>query len=190
MFPVRTHQLRLRPALALLAGAVGSLALGCGEAEPLIEPARTDRADAARRAVGPETVRVEIAGEAFALELAIELMKPGRMWSEVATRIQGLVESEGLSVVRDFVGHGIGREMHEEPKVPNYCDTRQKRFDFELVPGMVLAIEPMVNLGSHKVEYADSNGWGVVTKDRKNAAHYEHSIAIVGEGADVLTDGR
>jgi uncharacterized membrane protein (UPF0127 family) len=72
MFPVRTHQLRLRPGLALLAGAVGSLALGCSEAEPLAEPTRTDRADAVRRAVGPETVRVEIAGKAFALELAID----------------------------------------------------------------------------------------------------------------------
>ncbi len=125
-----------------------------------------------------------------ALDLAVELVAPGHMWSDVARRIQSLVESKKLSVVRDFVGHGIGREMHEEPKVPNYWDERQKRFDFELVEGMVLAVEPMVNLGNHRVEYAGPDGWSVVTQDRKYAAHYEHMIAVVRGGSDVLTDGR
>lgn len=126
----------------------------------------------------------------LALELAIELIKPGRMWSEVAKRIQACVEGKGLSVVRDFVGHGIGREMHEEPKVPNHWDERQKRSDFELVPRMVLAVEPMVNLGTHHVEYAGADRWSVVTRDRKYAAHFEHTIAVANSGGDVLTDGR
>jgi len=125
-----------------------------------------------------------------ALDRAIELMKPGRMWSEVASNIQAVVEGEGLSVVRDFVGHGIGRNMHEEPKVPNYWDRRQKLADFELVPGMVLAVEPMVNQGAYAVEYRDPDRWVVVTKDREYAAHYEHTVAITADGADVLTDGR
>lgn len=125
-----------------------------------------------------------------ALELAIENMRPGRMWSEVASMMQRHVEDARLSVVRDFVGHGIGREMHEEPKVPNYWDKRQNWMDFELVPGLVLAVEPMVNMGSHRVEYAGPGRWAVVTKDGKFAAHFEHTIAVVDGGADVLSDGR
>jgi methionyl aminopeptidase len=125
-----------------------------------------------------------------ALELAIESIRPGRMWSEVAQRMQAFVEREKFSVVRDFVGHGIGREMHEEPKVPNYWDRHQSSADFELQPGMVLAIEPMVNAGSHLVDYGSEDRWVVVTRDRQYAAHFEHTIAVVDSGADVLTDGR
>lgn len=125
-----------------------------------------------------------------ALDRAIELMQPGRLWSQVAREIQAVVEGEGLSVVRDFVGHGIGRSMHEEPKVPNYWADRQKLADFELLPGLVLAVEPMVNLGTHQVEYKDADRWVVVTKDRKCAAHFEHTVAITDDGPDVLTDGR
>jgi methionyl aminopeptidase len=125
-----------------------------------------------------------------ALELAIEEMRPGRMWGQVARKVQRFVESAGMSVVREFVGHGIGREMHEEPKVPNYYDPKNKGMDFELIPGMVLAVEPMVNLGRPEVEFGDSSRWVVVTKDRKNAAHFEHTVAITESGVDVLTDGR
>jgi methionyl aminopeptidase len=124
------------------------------------------------------------------LALACEEIRPGRMWSEVATKMQAFVESEGLSVVRDFVGHGIGREMHEEPKVPNYWDHSQKLLDFELVEWMVLAIEPMVNAGTHRVHYGDGNRWVVVTGDRRYAAHFEHTMAVRAAGVDVLTDGR
>ena len=124
------------------------------------------------------------------LDLAIEIIKPGRMWSEVASRMQACVEGESFSVVRDFVGHGIGREMHEEPKVPNYWDRQQPNTDFELQSGMVVAIEPMVNIGSHLVDYGSEDRWVVVTRDRKYAAHFEHTIAVVDSGADVLTDGR
>jgi len=125
-----------------------------------------------------------------ALGLAIDGLRPGRRWSEVAKEIQAYVESEKLSVVREFVGHGIGREMHEEPKIPNYWDRRQRQPDFELSKGMVLAIEPMVNLGSHWVEYGGQDQWVVVTRDRKCAAHFEHTVAVTESGADVLTDGR
>ena len=112
------------------------------------------------------------------------------MWSEVATALQSYVEDAGFSVVRDFVGHGIGRDMHEEPKVSNYWSQRQKLMDFELVPGLVLAVEPMVNAGSVSVDYADADGWVVVHRDGKNCAHFEHTIAVTERGADVLTDGR
>ncbi len=124
-----------------------------------------------------------------ALDLAIEGVRPGRMWSEIASAVQALVEGEGMSVVRDFVGHGIGRNMHEEPKVPNYWSARQGHMDFELVPGMVLAVEPMVNLGTHLVEYGDDSRWVVVTRDRKYAGHFEHTLAVTVGGVDVLTDG-
>ena len=122
-----------------------------------------------------------------ALDLAVDEIAPGRMWSEIATALQAYVEGEGLAVVRDFVGHGIGREMHEEPKVPNYWDDRQRRMDFKLVPGLVLAIEPMVNLGTQAVEYGDRDRWVVVTRDRKCCAHFEHTVAVTEAGADVLT---
>lgn len=125
-----------------------------------------------------------------ALTVAIEEIRPGRMWSEVARKIQALVEREKLSVVRDFVGHGIGRQMHEEPRVPNYWNDSQQALDFELVPKMVLAVEPMVNLGTHEVEYGDDGRWVVVTRDRKYAAHFEHTLAVTETGVDVLTDGR
>lgn len=124
------------------------------------------------------------------LEIAVSLIRPKRWWSEVASAIQAHVEKAGFSVVREFVGHGIGREMHEEPKVPNYVDPRERRQDFVLLEGMTLAVEPMVNMGTARVEYGDATGWPVVTKDGRYAAHFEHTIAVKAQGADVLTDGR
>lgn len=125
-----------------------------------------------------------------ALDLAIEQIRPRRRWSEIAHRMQEYVEAEGFSVIRDFVGHGIGKSMHEEPKVPNFWDDGQRRGDFELLPGMVLAIEPMVSIGTHRVEFGDQDQWVVVTRDRKCSAHFEHTVAVTDQGADVLTDGR
>lgn len=125
-----------------------------------------------------------------ALELAIEEIRLGNRWSDVAKCIQKHVEDAGFSVVRDFVGHGIGQEMHEEPKLPNYWDRRQKNYDVELREGMALAVEPMVNMGAPQVAYADATCWPVVTKDGKWAAHFEHTVAVTKNGADVLTDGR
>ena len=125
-----------------------------------------------------------------ALDIAISRIRPNRWWSEIASAIQSHVESAGFSVVREFVGHGIGREMHEEPKVPNYVDPRERKQDFLLLKGMTLAVEPMVNMGAPEVEYEDDTGWPVVAKDRRYAAHFEHTIAVTADGADVLTDGR
>ncbi len=124
------------------------------------------------------------------LDLAVEEMKPGVRWSSIARQMQALAEDCGFSVVREFVGHGIGQEMHEEPKVPNYSDRVQVRNDFTLKPGMVLAVEPMVNMGVRDVDYKDRDFWAVVTRDRSWAAHFEHSIALTEHGSDVLTDGR
>jgi len=125
-----------------------------------------------------------------ALDLAIARIRPNVWWSDVAKAIQAHVEQAGFSVVREFVGHGIGREMHEEPKVPNYCDPKERKEDFLLRPGMTLAIEPMVTMGSPEVEYEDQTHWPVVSKDGSYAAHFEHTIAVTARGCEVLTDGR
>jgi len=125
-----------------------------------------------------------------ALGVAVAAMRPGSRWSDVARRIQQSVEAEKFSVVREFVGHGIGTQMHEEPKVPNYADRSQQRSDFTLQPGLVLAVEPMVNSGKAAVECRDPSGWTQVTRDGSLSAHFEHTVAVTAEGTDVLTDGR
>lgn len=121
------------------------------------------------------------------LDLALSEIRPGRLWSEVAERMQRHVETAGFSVVREFVGHGIGQEMHEEPKVPNYTDRQQRKQDFRLEPGLVLAVEPMVNQGTKDVKIGDSSGWPQVTEDGSLSAHFEQTVAITKDGVDVLT---
>lgn len=121
-----------------------------------------------------------------ALDMSIEKARPGRRWSEIAGAMQAFLNKEGFSVVEEFVGHGIGEEMHEDPKVPNYVSPELKRRDIELRPGLVLAVEPMVNLGSKHVKMG-SDGWVVLTTDGKPSAHWEHTIAIVDDGVRVLT---
>jgi len=122
------------------------------------------------------------------LALAVSMIQPGGVWSAVAAAMQEYVESEGFSVVKEFVGHGIGQEMHEDPKVPNFLSPELKAHDIALRPGLVMAIEPMVNLGGAAVQYA-RDGWTVVTRDRKASAHFEHSVAVTADGAAILTDG-
>ncbi len=124
------------------------------------------------------------------LEVAIRGIRPHERWSGVARQVQRYIEEHQLGVVREFVGHGIGREMHEEPKVPNYVERGNRGSDFQLVPGMTLAIEPMVTAGRPEVEFRDASRWTVVTKDRSLAAHFEHTVAVTETGAEVLTDGR
>jgi methionyl aminopeptidase len=121
------------------------------------------------------------------LQLAIDEICPGRMWSEIAAKMQKRVEDEKFAVVREFVGHGIGQEMHEEPKIPNYHDERQHKSDFRLETGMTMAIEPMVNMGSSQVKYSASDRWIVVTRDGTFAAHFEHTVAVTETGGEVLT---
>lgn len=123
------------------------------------------------------------------LALAVNNMKPGRRWTDIARLMQHHVESNGFSVVREFVGHGIGRAMHEEPKVANFVTAEQRRGDFELRPGMTLAVEPMVVMGRRDVDLLPDN-WTVVTKDGMPAAHFEHTVAVTDSGVDILTDGR
>ena len=120
------------------------------------------------------------------LALAVEMSRPGIDWSVVSSAMQQYVEGEGFSVVREFVGHGIGREMHEDPKVPNFLSPELRTMDIALAPGMVLAVEPMVNAGSADVRIAE-DGWTVVTCDGKPSAHFEHMLAITARGVEVLT---
>ncbi len=120
------------------------------------------------------------------LDLAIEKAAPGVKWSQIAAQMQQKAEAAGFSVVRDFVGHGIGTNMHEDPKVPNFVSRELLANDIILTEGMVIAVEPMVNAGSYAVKTL-RNGWTVVTKDNKCSAHFEHTIAIVKNGCEVLT---
>lgn len=119
-----------------------------------------------------------------ALAIAIREMRPQVRWSQVAAKMERHIRAQGFGIVREFVGHGIGREMHEEPKVPNYVD---RDADFWLVPGMVLAVEPMVTAGNPSVDFRDRDRWTIVTRDGSCAAHYEHTIAITEDGCTVLT---
>jgi methionyl aminopeptidase len=102
--------------------------------------------------------------------------------------MQKHAEDAGYSVVRQFVGHGIGRIMHEPPQVPNFVSREMRRKeDFRLEPGLVLAVEPMVNMGKFKVHTLKSDNWTVVTDDLKPSAHVEHTLAITPQGVQVIT---
>ncbi len=118
-----------------------------------------------------------------ALYLAIEQAHPENRLQDISAAIQRYVESQGYSVVRDFVGHGIGKHLHEKPQVPNFGTPGR---GIRLRPGMTLAIEPMINAGSHEVEILE-DGWTAVTKDKSLSAHFEHSVAITENGPDILS---
>jgi methionyl aminopeptidase len=120
------------------------------------------------------------------LYLAIRAMERYRLWSEVAGLMERYVKSQNMAVIEKFVGHGIGRDMHEEPQVPNFISKALRRHDIRLEPGVVLAIEPMVALGTKDVRTLD-DGWTVETKDRLASAHFEHTVAMTPEGPRVLT---
>jgi methionyl aminopeptidase len=121
------------------------------------------------------------------LDIAIETLAPGLKWSQIAGAMEACAKRAGFSIVKDFVGHGIGRQMHEDPKIPNFVSEELLRKDIILREGMVLAVEPMVNMGSGSVRTL-RDGWTVVTKDGKCSAHFEHTIAIVKSGCEVLTE--
>ena len=118
------------------------------------------------------------------LKLAIKEAKPGNYLGDIGYAVQKHAEANGMSVVRDFVGHGIGRALHEEPQIPNFGN---KGTGVLLEEGMVFALEPMVNLGNFDVKVSDDN-WKVVSKDGKINAHFEHTIAITKNGAKILTE--
>lgn len=123
------------------------------------------------------------------LALAVELMGQRQWWRDVASEMEEYVRRAGFSSVLKYVGHGIGREMHEEPQVPNFCDRKTRRSGgFRLSPGLVIAVEPMVNLGTSQVKRLDDT-WTVVTADGKPSAHFEHTIAMTENGPEILTAG-
>jgi len=142
--------------------------------------------DAARTlavgAVSPEVKKLLEVGRA-ALAAGISKARAGQRLGDVSHAIQAEVEKNGFSIVRDLVGHGIGREMHEEPQVPNYGPPDRGP---KLIAGQVLAIEPMVNMGGHDV-MTRSDGWTVVTKDGSWSAHFEHTVAVGTDGAEILS---
>jgi len=120
------------------------------------------------------------------LNLAIRAMGRCRYWSEVASLMEQYVKSQGYYVIEKFVGHGIGQAMHEEPQVPNFVSKALLKQDIRLEPGIVMAIEPMVAMGTKEVRTLE-DGWTVETKDRRPSAHFEHTVAMTTEGPRVLT---
>jgi methionyl aminopeptidase len=114
---------------------------------------------------------------------AAEQVRPGNRLGDVSHAVQKRVEADGFSVVRSLVGHGIGRDMHEDPQIPNFGDPGT---GVELLPGMVLAVEPMVNVGDHAIRMGSDN-WSVYSQDGSLAAHFEHSVAVTEEGPRILT---
>jgi methionyl aminopeptidase len=133
--------------------------------------------------IAPDTARLLRVTEA-SLHAAIKVVRPGATLGDVGAAVQGVVEAEGFSVVRDFVGHGIGSHMHEDPQVPNFGLAGQ---GMKLRTGMVIAIEPMVNAGKPDVRVL-RDGWTAVTDDGSMSAHFEHTVAVTDTGAKVLTE--
>ena len=122
------------------------------------------------------------------LQMAIDLIPLKEMWSEVAVEMETYVLDAGFKTVENFVGHGIGKNMHEPPQVPNYrSKTLRAKDDFRLEPGIVIAVEPMVNLGTKRV-IAEPDHWTMSTADGKPSAHFEHTLAITEEGVRILTE--
>ena len=114
---------------------------------------------------------------------AIKMARPGGRLGDISSAVQQYVEARGYSVVRQFVGHGVGADLHEDPSIPNYGTPGR---GVRLLPGMTLAIEPMVNVGTYAVKTL-SNGWTVVTADGKLSAHFEHTVAVTANGPVILT---
>ena len=133
--------------------------------------------------VNPETERLLKVTEE-SLKAGIAAVRPGATLGDVGAAVQGVVEGQGFSVVRDFVGHGIGSHMHEDPQVPNFGEAGR---GMKLKVGMVIAIEPMVNAGRPDVKVLE-DGWTAVASDGSMSAHFEHTVAVTATGARVLTE--
>jgi methionyl aminopeptidase len=133
--------------------------------------------------IAPDTARLlEVTKKS--LHAGIAAVRPGATLGDVGAAVQSVVEGEGFSVVRDFVGHGIGVHMHEDPQVPNFGEAGR---GMKLKTGMVIAIEPMVNAGRPDVMVLD-DGWTAVAKDGSMSAHFEHTVAVTATGARILTE--
>ncbi|MGE5551458.1 MAG: type I methionyl aminopeptidase [Bacteroidota bacterium] len=135
-------------------------------------------------AVSPEAERL-IRTTREALEAGIAAVREHRRVSDISRAVQNLVEGEGFSVVREFVGHGIGQKMHEPPQIPNFV-AGFLDYDQRLRAGMTLAIEPMVNAGGYHV-LTKKDGWTVVTKDRSLSAHFEHTVLVTKDEPEIIT---
>jgi methionyl aminopeptidase len=159
-------------------GDIVGLDLGC-----IVEGYYADRAFTLPVGDVPPKVQALLDVTRRSLALAIEQCRPGRRLSDISHAVQRHVEGEGFSIVRAFVGHGIGRALHEDPQVPNFGEPGRGP---ALRRGMVLAIEPMVTMGSWEVRILD-DGWTAVTRDGSLAAHFEHTIAITDGDPEVLT---
>ena len=134
--------------------------------------------------ISPESQRL-MEVTAAALQVGVEAALSGNWTSDISKAIESHVESQGYSVVREYTGHGIGRQMHEDPQIPNYFDPRIGG-RIRLRPGMTFALEPMVNVGGWQTRVLDDH-WTVVTADGKRSAHYEHTVAVTKNGPEVLT---
>jgi methionyl aminopeptidase len=135
--------------------------------------------------VTPEKRRLVQVGEQVLRTAMVELGRR-RWWSEVALQMQRVAESAGFSVVTQYVGHGIGRTMHESPQVPNFVSRELKKHDFRLEEGLVLAVEPMVNMCRAETDTLRDH-WTVVTRDGMPSVHVEHTLALTREGVYVVT---
>lgn len=137
--------------------------------------------------ISDEKRRLMAAGQRI-LNVAIEAFGSESRWSGVARRMMRATEEAGFSLVEQFVGHGIGREMHEPPQVPNYTNASLRKEDFEIRPGLVLAIEPMVNAGVADIKIL-ADHWTAVTADGRPSVHFEHTVALTANGPELLTQG-
>ena len=162
----------------LAEGDIVSIDMGC-----IVEGYYSDCAVTLPVGEIPAAVRTLLDVTRESLDLAIDACRVGRRLSDVSHAVQAHVEGHGLGVVRAFVGHGIGRALHEAPEVPNFGAPGQ---GLRLRPGLVLAIEPMVTMGSPEVEVLE-DGWTAVTTDGSLSAHFEHTVAITEQGPIVLT---
>jgi methionyl aminopeptidase len=142
--------------------------------------------DAARTfAVGdvPDDARRLVDATRLALQAGIAAARPDAWIGDISAAVQAIADEAGFGVVRQYVGHGIGTDMHQDPQVPNF---RSGARGLRIEPGLCLAIEPMFTLGSHEVE-TKADGWTVVTRDGSRAAHFEHTIAVTANGPEILT---
>jgi methionyl aminopeptidase len=172
--PSRTRVIRERDLVSLDFGSVSDGFVGDSAVTVVVGEAPSAEAE--------KLVRVT----EEALEAGIAQIRPGGRLSDISHAVQQVAEGAGFSVVREYVGHGIGRAMHEDPQIPNYGPPGRGP---ELRPGLVLAVEPMVNLGGWETIALD-DGWTVVTADGSLSAHFEHTVAVTEDGHEVLTTRR
>lgn len=138
-------------------------------------------------AISPQKEKLMQCGEE-ALREAIRGLTTERKWSAIARRMEKVIHAAGCSIVEEFVGHGIGRKMHESPQIPNYVSKELAKEDFEIRPGLVLAIEPMINAGKKGIKVLRDH-WTAVTVDGQPSVHFEHTIAVTKDGPVLVTAG-